>query len=117
MQINIKQLPFPVDQFHCKLLAYMLARIKHRTTQESPAPFPEHDMLRAVVDAIESNEPFEIVTDLATTPSDVVLTAQAEYSEERFRAMVEAEKQKLRAADNFVIASAPSRTSLLDFIA
>lgn len=46
--------------FDAKLLAYIADRAQHRFTIGVPAPFPEHDLLRPIAEAIERGEPFEL---------------------------------------------------------
>lgn len=48
------------SEFDRKMLAHLAARAKHRFTVGEPAPFPEHEMLRTVCEAIERGESFEL---------------------------------------------------------
>lgn len=50
MKIFVSQLPCPEQEFLTKLDAYKAARAAHRLTVGVPAPFPEYEIFRVIVD-------------------------------------------------------------------
>lgn len=60
MKFHVKQLPCEESAFLSKLEEYRRARDAHRITVGVPAPFPEYEIMRVIVDR---DEPLEIVRD------------------------------------------------------
>lgn len=102
MKLRVEQLPCSLPEFHAKLLAYMLDRVAHRLKENTPAPFPEFELLRAVAEKIEAGESFEVEFDPPLAPDQtatIAALAKKEYDAECFRDEVNKEIQKLRVAD------------------
>ncbi len=68
MRIHITEIPYDVAVFHIKLQNYLLERNAHRLTQNVPAPFPEHEILRVIAERIETGESVEIYDDRPPHP-------------------------------------------------
>ena len=60
MRLHITQLPCDEATFLAKLELYRAARESHKLTIGIPAPFPEYEVMRVIVD---SGEPLEIIRD------------------------------------------------------
>lgn len=66
MQLARRQLPFPKAVFLQKLADYSAAREAHKQTVNVPAPFPEHDLLRAAYEASANGGTVTLVQETIT---------------------------------------------------
>ena len=90
MKIHVSQLPCPEAEFLAKLADYRAAVAAHRTSIGKPAPFPEYEAFRALVDS----DP-EIERDPAPTPRELAI-----------RALVEKRKAEALLQENRLLAAA-----------
>lgn len=105
MQIHVTQLPCEETEFLVKLEQYRVAREAHKMSMGVPAPFPEFEIMRVIVDR---GQPLTIVRDsLQEQAKAVARDALAELDELKaevaeisgLKAEVDALKEKLRQAE------------------
>lgn len=66
MKLHRRQLPCPKAHFLSALETYTAAMLAHAATEGTPAPFPEFEILRSI---LESGEPLEIEQEVISAAS------------------------------------------------